>query len=582
MVYRASMPRAERETEPAAASPMAIPESVAPEPIGPDPGEAQLPDAGGRGSFWVASGILVSRLFGLVRERVFAYYLGNSVAAGAFKAAFRIPNFLQNLFGEGVLSASFIPVYANLIAHSDREEADHVASAVFAWLALVTGLLVAAGLLLAPQMISLIAPGFRGESRELTIQLVRLFFPGTGLLVLSAWCLGILNSHRKFFVSYAAPVIWSCAQIVALVGWGNRVDSDRLAWYVAFGAAAGSALQFLVQLPWVLHVLKRFRPVLLARHASTQSVFRNFLPVLLGRGVVQISAFVDTAYASLISERAVSALAYAQMIYLLPVSLFGMAVSAAELPAMSQAIGTVEEVAATLRKRVDEGLARIAYFVVPSAAALLCLGDVIGAALLQTGRFHAEDSRYLWYLLMGGSVGLLAATLGRLYASTFYALRDARTPLYFAVLRVLVTVVLAYWAAVKLPGQLGVPRELGAAGITGTTGLVAWLEYLLLRRSLGKRIGKTGLGASRLVRLWGAAGLGAGVGLSVKALLARLYGSAANTMEWGAGVLPFPALHPVAVGVLVLVPFVAAYFAATLVLRIPQAGAVLRRLALRR
>src|SRR5262249_51698970 len=308
-----AMPIAERETELAAASPMAVPESVAPEPIGPDPGEAQLPDPGGRGSFWVATGILVSRLFGLVRERVFAYYFGNSIAAGAFKAAFRIPNFLQNLFGEGVLSASFIPVYAKLIARGDRDEADHVAGAVFAWLSLITSVLVAAGLLLTPQMISVIAPGFRGESRELTIRLVRIFFPGTGLLVLSAWCLGILNSHRKFCLSYAAPVIWSCAQIVALVGWGNRANSDRLAAYVALGAGAGSALQFLVQLPWVLHLLHHFRPTLVARHASTRTVFRNFLPILLGRGVVQVSAFVDTAYASLISERAVAALAYAQM-----------------------------------------------------------------------------------------------------------------------------------------------------------------------------------------------------------------------------------------------------------------------------
>jgi len=576
------MPIAERETELAAASPMAVPESVAPEPIGPDPGEAQLPDPGGRGSFWVATGILVSRLFGLVRERVFAYYFGNSIAAGAFKAAFRIPNFLQNLFGEGVLSASFIPVYAKLIARGDRDEADHVAGAVFAWLSLITSVLVAAGLLLTPQMISVIAPGFRGESRELTIRLVRIFFPGTGLLVLSAWCLGILNSHRKFFLSYAAPVIWSCAQIVALVGWGNRANSDRLAAYVALGAGAGSALQFLVQLPWVLHLLHHFRPTLVARHASTRTVFRNFLPILLGRGVVQVSAFVDTAYASLISERAVAALAYAQMIYLIPVSLFGMAVSAAELPAMSQAIGTVDEVAAKLRHRVDEGLARIAYFVVPSAAALLCLGDVIAAALLQTGRFHAGDSRYLWYLLIGATVGLLAATMGRLYASTFYALRDAKTPLYFAALRVMLTAVLAYWCAVKLPIQLGIPRELGAVGITGTTGLAAWLEYLLLRRRLRARIGETGLGGTRLVRLWGAAALGVAVGLAIKEMLVKLYGSAASTTEWGAGILPFPALHPIAVALLVLLPFVTAYFAATLIFRVPQADAILRRLAFRR
>src|SRR5260370_39598209 len=157
------MERGGRETGPAAASPMAIPESVAPEPIGPDPGEAQLPDAGGRGSFWVASGILVSRLFGLVRERVFAYYFGNSIAAGAFKAAFRIPNFLQNLFGEGVLSASFIPVYANLIAHGDREEADHVAGSVLACVGVGAGSFGAAGPLRSYPTIAASAPGVSSD-----------------------------------------------------------------------------------------------------------------------------------------------------------------------------------------------------------------------------------------------------------------------------------------------------------------------------------------------------------------------------------------------------------------------------------
>ena len=188
----------------------------------------------------------------------------------------------------------------------------------------------------------------------------------------------------------------------------------------------------------------------------------------------------------------------------------------------------------------------------------------------------------MWYLLIGATVGLLATTMGRLYASTFYALHDAKTPLYFATLRVVLTAVLAYWSAVKLPNQLGIPRELGAAGITGTTGLAAWLEYLLLRRSLRARIGDTGLGASRLIRLWGAAVLGVAVGLGIKVMLVKLYGSVASTTEWGAGVLPFPALHPIAVALLVLIPFVTAYFAATLIFRVPQADGILRRLVFRR
>src|SRR5437868_11263067 len=159
-----------------------------------------------RAAALVALGILGSRLAGLVRQRVFAHYFGlQSDSADAFMAAFRIPNFLQNLFGEGALSASFIPVYAALIARGDRKEATKVAGAVAALLAMVTSLLVLLGILLTPILIALIAPGFSGAKRDLTIVLVRVLFPGAGLLVLSAWCLGILNSHHRFLLSYTAP-----------------------------------------------------------------------------------------------------------------------------------------------------------------------------------------------------------------------------------------------------------------------------------------------------------------------------------------------------------------------------------------
>src|SRR6266567_3622010 len=178
------------------------------------------------GSIWCIStgaAILLSRLAGFLRLRAFAYYFGlKSDAADAFNAAFRIPNFLQNLFGEGALSASFIPVYARLLAEGDEEEAGKVAGAVGALLALLVSLLCLVGVLVTPWLIDIIAPGFSGPKRDLTIALVRIFFPGAGLLVLSAWCLGILNSHRKLFLSYAAPVMWSGAMIGTLLVFGGR------------------------------------------------------------------------------------------------------------------------------------------------------------------------------------------------------------------------------------------------------------------------------------------------------------------------------------------------------------------------
>src|SRR5215510_2186136 len=158
------------------------------------------PPPRGRAAVFVAIGILVSRLAGLVRTRAFAHYFGLSDEGDAFAAGFRIPNFLQNLFGEGALSASFIPVYAALLARDDRREADRVAGAVASILSLLVSVLVLLGVILTPLLIDAIAPGFRGGKRELTIQIVRVLFPGAGLLVLSAWCLGVLNSHHRFFL----------------------------------------------------------------------------------------------------------------------------------------------------------------------------------------------------------------------------------------------------------------------------------------------------------------------------------------------------------------------------------------------
>ena len=515
----------------------------------------------GKSAFLVGAGILMSRIIGLVRQRVFAHYFGLSDAADAFNAAFRIPNFLQNVFGEGALSASFIPVYAKLLAEEDEEEASHVASAVLTLLALATSLIVLAGVLTTPYLIDLIAPGFEGAKRELTINLVKIFFPGAGLLVLSAWCLGVLNSHRKFFLSYTAPVIWNLAIIGSLVGFGGRVEQFRLAELVAWGSVAGSALQFAVQLPTVLRLLKRLRPVFDVVSAEVRSVVRNFFPVFFSRGVVQVSAFVDEWLASWLGTGAVGALSYTQSLYTLPVSLFGMAVSASELPAMASALGTTDEIAATLRRRLNAGLQRIAFFIVPSAIAFLTLGDIMVGALYQTGEFKRDAAVYVWGILAGSSVGLLAATLGRLYSSTYYALRDTRTPLVYAIVHVGLATILGYVSALILPPYLGIEPKWGVVGLTLSASIAAWIELLLLRRTLNGRIGTTGLPAAYLAKLLIAALISAGIGWAFKWLLFSL--------------------HPIPLAAVVLGSYGVAYFAVTYLLNILEARTVIGRITSR-
>lgn len=521
----------------------------------------------GKFAFLVGAGILLSRIVGLIRLRVFAYYFGNSAAKDAFDAAFRIPNFLQNVFGEGALSASFIPVYAGLLARDDEEEASHVANAVLTLLALVTSLLVLAGVLLTPYLINAIAPGFTGEKRELTIRLVKILFPGAGLLVLSAWCLGVLNSHRRFFLSYTAPVIWNVTIIASLVWSGGRVQQlDQiqlghfqfgLAETAAWASVIGSALQFGIQLPTVLRLLKRVRPALDIASQNVRTVVRNFFPVFFSRGVVQISAYVDSLLASLLPTGAVSALNFTQSLYTLPVSLFGMSVSAAELPAMSSALGSHEEIKVQLRRRLDSGLRQIAFFIVPSAMGFLALGDVMAGVLFQTGRFTSADTLYVWGILAGSTVGLLASTLGRLYSSTYYALHDTRTPLRYAIIRVVLTTGLGYLCAIPLPPLLGIDQSWGVAGLTASAGVAGWVEFILLRRSLNRRIGKTGLPLSFVAKLWTGAAIGAGAAWGIKLLIGRR--------------------HPAIVAALVLIPYGLIYFGVTSAMKLPEAQAVVGR-----
>lgn len=456
----------------------------------------------GAGARLVAAGIFLSRLTGLVRQKVFAFFLGDGLAADALSAAFRIPNLLQNLLGEGVLSASFIPVYARLRAEGRMEEAGRVAGAVASILALTSLVVVSIGIMVTPVLVDLITPGFSGAQRALTIQLVRLVFPGIGILVVSAWCLGVLNSHRRFFLSYVSPVLWNGAMIAAVLWFGPGASADDVVVTIAWASVVGSALQCLIQVPSVLRLdpALRFTPAVTL--VGVRDVLRRFGVVVLGRGVVQVSGFIDTAIASLVSVGSVATLQYAQVISMLPVSLFGMSVSAAELPAMASEVGETTEVAHALRQRLDRGLQRIAYFVIPSAAAFLLLGGVLAAGLYEGGAFTRQSAAWVWGALAGSAVGLLASTMGRLYASGLYALGDTTTPLRAAAVRVAVAALAGWWAARTVPTLLGIDVRWGVGMLTAVAGIAAWVEYLWLRRAMTARIGRTGVPVSRILTLW--------------------------------------------------------------------------------
>ena len=481
--------------------------------------------AAGSGAAHVGAGILLSRLSGLAREVITASFLGLGLAADAFRAALRIPNLMQNLLGEGVLSASFIPVYSRLV-DEDEGEAGLTAGAVAGLLAAATSVLVLLGMVLARPITIVLTPGFADdpEKLELTVSLVRIMFPGIGVLVLSAWCLAILNSHRRFFLSYVAPVLWNVAQIVvvAVVAIGGSTElsiANALAWGVVIGGIA----QFLVQVPSVLKLVPGLRLSLDRHRRSVQDSMRRLGPVVFGRGVVQISGYVDLLLASLLVTGAVAANTSAQFLYLLPVSLFGMSIAAAELPDLSRLGPQAPEV---VLARIQAGLARVAYFVVPTAVVYIALGEVLVGALFERKNFGPSDTRLVWLVLAGYSLGLLATTASRLLQNTLYALDDPRTPARIALVRVGVGTVVAlslmFWlddfviAGTALRADTPAPDasllHLGAVGIALGSAAAAWAEFLLLRTALAWRIGRVQLGGGTLRVVLGIALVAAAVG----------------------------------------------------------------------
>jgi len=527
----------------------------------------------------VAAGIFLSRIAGLVREALFARFLGTSYSADALRAALRMPNVLQNLLGEGTLSASFIPVYAELLEQGREEEAGRVAGAVFALLLALAGLLALIGIAAAPVLVSILAPGYAGGPRfDLTVALVRILFPMAGLLVLAAWALGILNSHRRFFIPYVAPVLWNGAMIAAMLAFGFRLQAatrqPSLATVIAWAALLGGALQFLVQLPWVLRLEGSLRVRWDVRLAGVRTTVRNALPAIAGRGVVQIAGWVDLFLASLLAVGAVATLGYAQTLYMLPVSLFGMSVAAAELPELSRQRGQERE---QLRLRVNAGLQRMAFYVVPTVLGYLALGDVIVAALYQRGAFGHSDTVLVWVVLLGFTLGLFASTGTRLFSSAFFALHDTRTPAKTAAIRVATAALLGVGLMVQLeqvrtpaialgtvhvpaasfgpygfglwhaPGLRGMP--LGVLGLTVAAGVAAWLEWWMLRRRLSVHLGPVAPPAGPLVRMIAAALVGAAVGRGLVQLMPAMESLAvaglglANIVRLGVGVGAFGVVY---------------------------------------
>ena len=479
---------------------------------------------GNSGAKKIGTGILLSRLAGLLRESLLRSVLGLGPAADAFTAALRIPNLLQNLLGEGSLSSSFIPVYSKLLSEGKEKEAGHTAGAVAGLLIAFTGALTLVGILIARPIAKLLTPGFSSEKLDLTADLIKITTAGIGFLVLAAWCLGVLNSHRKFFLSYVAPVIWNAAQIVILfIAIGKDWDPVKAARAAAWGLFIGGVIQLLFQFFGVSRLRTKICFSFSWKNEHVKEIIRRFNPTILGRGVVQISAYFDLVLASLLVTGAVAALMSAQVLYILPISLFAMSIAAAELPEMSRNTDSQH-----LSNRLNQGIKQTSFLMLFTSVIYMTIGDQIIGVIVQWGSVDRDDSMAVAATLAAYSLGIPAIGISRIYQSALYANGDTKTPAFSATLRVIISLIIGLLlmfpldrlfisnsALEKVPGSIvgdwgplsqslrSLPESphLGAVGLAVGSAIAAWAEMVFLARKTNKKVTPESSPYSPMVKL---------------------------------------------------------------------------------
>lgn len=471
------------------------------------------------GARWVALGILSSKIFGLVREVVLGFFFGVGPHADVWRTAMRAPNVLQNLLGEQALSAAFIPIYSRMLEEGREEDAGRFAGAVLGLLVAAVSTFVVLGMALAPVIVSVFSAGYLGDAALVaeglatvdrfprTVQAVRIIFPMTGFLVLAAWALGVLNSHRRFMLPYVAPIVWNICIIIALFVAGERSGMLRApmdaglevldGWLYAacVGAVFGGLSQFLVQLPVVLRCMPKLRLSLSTRVAGVREALRTLGPALAGRGVVQLGFFVDTFLASFLLGGAPSAIGYGAILYNLPLGAFGISIAAAELPELSRS--DPREMQQKITERIQRAIRQSLFVMAPSVVGYSLFGFLVVALLYRRGSFTQEDNWLVYLVLAGYTLGLLASAVSRLLQNVFFALRDTRTPAKIATVRLAAAALVGgglmlVFDQMAVAELFGLPDEgkglhLGAVGLSLATSTGAWCELALLYRALRRR-----------------------------------------------------------------------------------------------
>ncbi|MCS6873719.1 MAG: murein biosynthesis integral membrane protein MurJ [Pyrinomonadaceae bacterium] len=456
----------------------------------------------------VSIAVMFSRVMGLVREQVYAYYFGAGFLNDAYQVAFRIPNVLRDLFAEGALSAAFVKVFTDYQVNKGEKEAWRLASLVMNAVAIVLSIITIFGILFSEQIVNLIADGFSTEKALLATTLTQIMFPFILLVALAAVAMGVLNTKGVFGIPASASTAFNVVSIITGLafaywlsggGWErstdrNLIPSENAQWAIigmAIGTLIGGTAQFLIQVPSLLKVGFRFSPIVSFTDEGVRRVMSLMTPAILGTSAVQINVMVNTFFVSGI-EGGVSWLQYAFRLMQFPIGLFGVAVGIASVPVLSRLAS--ENKMTDFRNTLSDSLNLVFLMTLPSACGLIVLGEPIVRLLYSHGgAFTEADVPMTAWALTGYSIGLTGYAAIKVLSPAFYALNDAKTPMIAALISILVNALASYSLRNWLSG-FGVsenhPHGLAHVGVALATSCVALVNFFILVFVMRQRIGR--------------------------------------------------------------------------------------------
>ncbi len=431
----------------------------------------------------VASATFISRILGYIRDLVFAWFFGAGLFSDAFIAAFRIPNLLRRLFGEGSLSIAFIPVFTKYLSVEGRDEAFKLARSALRLLSVILVVVVIAGIFLAPFIVKAIAYGFTDSPDQfsLTVTLTRIMFPYIFFIGLVALCMGILNALGHFAAPAIAPVLLNLAMIGSiLIASHLSTDMTFRVYGLAVGVLIGGVLQLALQVPFLIKKGLRFWEKTKIYHKGFRRIGILMIPATFGAAVYQINTLVITLLASLLPDGSITYLYFADRLVQFPLGVFGLAIATAVLPSLSRQ--AAEKDYNAVRKTFAHAMRLVLFITIPAMTGLIVLREPIVALLFKRGAFDAQAVQLTASALLYYTLGLWAFSAVRIVVNAFYALQDTITPVLTAVVSIVANIILG----------IIFMKSLGHGGLALALSFSSILNLGLLIRSLRIKLGNLG------------------------------------------------------------------------------------------